>query len=359
MMLLLLACTITETRERIEPSFVSVTLDTTETGTQDAPIPFSSAPVSVGLSLQTLDVHQQPYAFNGQMTVSVRPAILDSDPRVTVVDGKWSGTVQFHSAFGSTRVWFTDDLPSDDRVTPGYGTGVSDELWYRWPTIAEMQTTDDHETNQLDHEFAELRMDDRQVVVTATDSAGFWVTDLADPAGSYNNLYVYTFNKPDDDIAVGVQIVQMGGINQEYLASTQLSNPVYAVGTATLTPYPAIELDDTTACDNDAMERLEGAQVRASNSSIPSTFTEDSEDYQDYLDYGQWPIAVGSCTIYAESGSTAPDFHPDEHAGETFTYVEGMLKEVYGKWVLVVLQPEQIMQPAGPPAPRHRRILPR
>lgn len=348
-MLLLLACADSASRDRIEPSFIELSLGDVARGSEEAPLAFTSSTVSVPVSIRTLGVDQQPYPFDGQLTVNVRPGKLDSESRVTVSGGEWSGEVQFHSAFGSTRIWVTDDLATETR-SPGYATGVSDELIYQWPTIAEMQTTTDHETNQLDHEFAELRVSDRQVVVTRLDPAGFWVNDLLDSA--YSGLYVYTFNKPDDEIQPGVQIVQLGGIDQEYLASTQLSHATITIGSSTLTVPDPTELDETTACDNDAMEKLEASQVRAANVSIPESFSEQSEEYQDYLDYGQWPIALGACTIYAESTTAAPDFFPIEYAGQTFTRIDGMLKEVYGKWVLVIVDADDIVLASGRPTPR-------
>jgi hypothetical protein len=51
---------------------------------------------------------------------------------------------------------------------------------------------------------------------------------------------------------------------------------------------------------------------------------------------------VGSCELYVESGGTVPDYYPPDHAGETLSHIEGMLKEVYGKWIFLVLDPEDI-----------------
>lgn len=353
-MLLLLACTVSGTRERVEPSFLQVAMVSTDVGSAEAPKEFDADVEGFEMSLQTLDVHQEPYAFTGSLTVSVRPAQIDDPTRIDVVDGAWSGTVNFHSGYGPTRVWFTDDVPTDERPTPGYATGVSDPIWFKNPTIAQFQASDDHETNQLDHEFANVWVSDRQVVVTAVDTSGFYVTDLSDAVGSYNSLYVYTFNKPDDTIVVGAHLTSLTGIDQEYLASTQLSYPTYTVGTDTLTPYASIALDDTTACDDAAMEKLEASKVVANAVTIPDTFTEDSTDYQDYLDYGQWPMQLGSCTIYAESTTSAPDFHPAEYTGQTFSSVTGMLKEVYGKWILTILSADDIVLSAGPPAPTRK-----
>ena len=79
------------------------------------------------------------------------------------------------------------------------------------------------------------------------------------------------------------------------------------------TPVPdAVEL---TSCEDATMEGLEGAHVRVVDGTIPSTFLPGSADYTDYETYGQWPISYESCTVYVESGGTAPDFFPVDGVG--------------------------------------------
>lgn len=346
----------TPTRVRVEPSFVDVAITSGDLGTEDAPVAFESEPVTYGITVSTSDVNGAAYAFNGDLTLQVRPGKLSQDDVITLVDGSWSGTVQFEDGFGPTRIWATDEGDRDDSSTrePSWAAGVSDAIHFAYPTIAEMQATDDVETNQLAGEFAELDIADREVIVIARDAAGFWAQDLADPPGSGASLYVYTFSRPDDSLAIGAQLSMLNGIDQEYLASTQFSYPTTAVTGATFDVPEAVEL---SGCDDADMELLEGARVSVTNGQIPSTFTTDSDDYQDYLDYGQWPLSYGDCTIYVESGSTAPDFYPTEHVGETIGYATGMVKEIYSKWVMVVVDEADIAAgpvppPAATPAPK-------
>jgi hypothetical protein len=156
-------------------------------------------------------------------------------------------------------------------------------------------------------------------------------------------VYVYTFQKPPEEIVVGAQLSLLAGQDNEYLASTQLSYPTLGVTEGvSLSPPAAVDLADPGCDDDSTMEMLEGSFVRVPGATIPSTFTPDSEEYADYEAYGQWPVTLGSCTLYAESGSTVPDFYPPDHAGQTLDAVEGMLKEVYGKWILTILDADGI-----------------
>lgn len=344
----LLACT-APTRERVEPSFIEVHLAAPETaGTDEDRLPFSADARSIGLSVSTLDVEGNAYPFAGSLTLDVRPGRLADSGRIQLDNGAWSGTIETEASFGPARFWAKDEDVTDGR-TPSYSAGVSEASWYALPTIAEMQATDNHETNQLAGEFSELRVEDRQVVVTALDAAGFWISDLLDAPGNYAGLYAYTFQKPAEEIVVGARLTLLTGQNQEYLAATQLSFPTFTVAEGeSLAPPAATELTDQFCGDDNEMEKFEGSLVRATLPSIPATFTADSSAYQDYVDYGQWPLTVGGCELYVESAATVPDFFPVEHAGESLTQVEGMLKEVYGKWIFIILDASGIADPNHP-----------
>jgi hypothetical protein len=356
MLLLLAACVTGPATERVEPSFIEVTLDLADPGTEAAPLPFSTVTASIPVSVRTLDVHGDAWPFTGDLTVKSRPGIVDQDPKVSVTDGTWSGDIALRNGFGPTRLWFSDEGDKDEDSTraASWSAGVSDPIWYARPTIGEVQNTTDHEVNQLVGEFAELRADDRRIVVTAVDAAGFWVADTMDDPGTANGMYVYTFGRPDDTVVPGARLTLLTGIDQEYLASTQLSYPTLAVAEGESYDVPAaIEVDGASGCGDDAMELLEGSRVRATGATIPSTFVAGSTEFDDFESYGQWPFTLGSCDLYAESGGTVPDWYPPDHAGETLPYVEGMLKEVYGKWIFLVLDADGIG--AVTPRPDSRR----
>ena len=358
------ACTGDQTaKERIEPTFIHVELSG-DLGTADAPLAFTVAPVAWPVTVTTQDVDGNPYPFAGDLKIRTRPGTLDMDSWVTLTDGTWTGDVEMHAGFGPTRIWFGDegDKNTDSTREPSWATGVSDPITYALPTIAEMQKNDDVETNNLVGEFAELRVSDRQVVVTALGTSGFWVTDLADPLGSYNSLFVYTFNEPRD-VALGDQIIQLGGGNNEYLGATQLSWPTYATADGvSLTVPDATQLDGTSGCDDATMEGLEASLVEISGGSIPSTFVEGSEDYDTYLEYGQWPVTTsdGTCTIYVSSETTAPDFTPTTHVGETIS-VRGMVTQIWDTWIIQLRSADDLTLSAALPSlpsPAQTRMSP-
>lgn len=333
---LLPACSTSTTTVRVEPTTIEVTVDG-ELGTPDAPLPFSGETVTRTITVRTLDKNGDPYAFEGDLSVRVRPGKLDQAQWISISGGEWSGDIAFHAAFGPTRIWISDegDKDSESGRTPSFATGVTEALNYAFPTIAEMNDIDDHETNQLSGEFAELRIADRQVVVTELGTNGFWATDMADPPGSYNSVYVYTFSKPDG-IWEGARLVELTGNNQEYLATTQLSFPVYsAEPDVTLDVPDPIEIPATSTCDNDLMEAMESSLVTVTGASIPSDFGPGSEDYEDYIEYGQWPLdlAGGGCGIYADS-TISTDFSPTDLAGQEIGEVTGLLREIWGKWII-------------------------
>lgn len=351
----------------LEPSFVSVSIEG-DLGSADAPLPFSTEDVTWTVSAVTLDRHGDPYDFDGDLKVRVRPGTIQMDPWVTLTDGEWTGEVTFRGAFGPSRVWLGDegDKSSDSTRAPSWATGVSDTIWYEQPTVAEMQTTDDHEVNQLNNEFVEFRMDDRQVVVTTLSTAGFWATDLSDPVGSFNNLFVYTFNEPRD-VVVGDRLEQLSGVNQEYLATTQISFPVYSRAEGeTLTPPDAVVLDAVTACDDLEMEALESALVQADRPTVSDTLGDtSSEDYLDWVEYGQWPIEIDGdepCTIYVSNTTSVPDFDPSQYVGQELPLVAGMLSEVWGRWIVTVRTPADLgledEEAAALPAPPKARPNP-
>ena len=372
--LALVACSSTTSEIRVEPSFVQVVLDEgQDPGTEDAPLTFTTETLAYTFTVTTLDRAGDPYPFNGDLKIRVRPARLDMDAWVTLVDGTWTGPVSFYSAFGPTRVWFADEGDKDatSERAPSWSAGVSDALQFARPSIPDMQRTDDHETSPLVGEFVNPIIGDREVVVTALGGNGFWVTDLGVEVGDYSSLYIYTFSKPEvigKTLEVGSRLAKLDGVVQEYLGTSQFAFPNYDVDedAEPLTAPDPVAISEATACDNDLMEGLESALVRLEDAHIPDDFREGTDDYTEYIEYGQWPVTFGdgSCTIYASSSATIPSFDPTGYAGDDLGYVGGMLSEVWGKWILVLRGTEDIgidldeSAAAGPPAQPRARARP-
>jgi hypothetical protein len=352
-MFYLLACIRYSDPDRIEPTFLEVTLaEGSNTGTSDSPLPFTSEGASFTLTVQALDITGKPYAMDGDLSIKVRPGKLEQDDHIRLQGGSWTGSVTIKNGFGPTRIWFVDEGDEDSSSTrpASHAVGVSAALNYAFPTIAEMQATTDTETNNLEKEFAELRVEDREVVVAARDAAGFWAYDTLDGPASYNGLYIYTFSRPDDELQVGARISLLTGNNQEYLATTQFSFPTVEVDSSkTLTPPDPYPITEESGCPPELVEKLESSRIILNGAQIPANFLENA-DYEDkYTNYQEWPLTLGSCTLYVISNSTAPDFDPLAYAGTTLPSISGMLKEIYGDPVLTIVDAADIQTTSGPP----------
>lgn len=352
------------TPARPEPSFFYVEMTEGETGSADSPLPFSSATQSRSFRVTALDREGAPYSVDADITLDVRPGKLDQRPWVRMEGGVWEGAVNFKNGYGPTRVWFSDlgDLDVESPRTPGFATGVSEPIQFALPTIGEMNETDDHETDQLDREFADIRSVDRDIRVSAVGTNGFWVADLADEPSSFNYLFVYTFQRPDDAIEVGRRLSLLTGATQEYLATTQISFPTYDVSDEEIVTMPDPISLTRDQCGQDLiLERLENGLVRLEGGVVPTSFTPGSEEYDDYLQYGQWPIrldAGDSCSFYANTGLASPDFTPV--AGQSIPVISGLLSEIWGMWIITPRDGSDLdLGAAGPPAPATSTTLAR
>lgn len=381
--LLLIACNtdLTEIESGSGPQFIDVEIESTGS---DAAAPFTNGTRTVGVSGQTLDGDSEPLAYNGWTELTVRPGRIVQVTGATVVTDSWgrerhylqavdgivASEVTFASAFGDTRIWLSATGHPDQEGRGGsYATGVSDSLAIDLPTIAQVQDIAELDVDEpftsspLFGEFVTIRTDDRDVVVTAMTTKGFWASDLADAPGNYSGMFVYTFNKPDG-VQVGDRLRLLGGGVQEYVGATQLSFPLYEPdGGDRLAPPPAAELTADELCSNDrpnnlALEPYESSLVTITEGTIPEDFREtppgidSDQDYAQYLEYGQWPIELPSgCRVYVVSNATAPGFDPVAHAGTTVGPITGMLSYVRAgghKWMVLVRGPEDLGMDASP-----------
>ncbi len=388
----------------IEPSFIEVSgeldttggTDTAGSTTETGIIPFTNEERILTINGQTLDRNADPYPYTGWVEVSVRPgkiirvnggtAAEGSDEVVRwyaeVEDGEIDIEVTVRSGFGPTRAWVSAvESPDEDRKGGSFATGVTEAFAIELPTIAQMQTTDSHETNPLYKEFVTLRTDDRDVVVSALTTNGFWASDLADAPGNFSGIFVYTFNKPED-VDVGERVTLLGGGAEEYIGATQLGFPLYETEDgATLTPPEPVEIsaDFCTGSEPEhlALEALESSLVTLPAASVPADFTapedpsnvEDFSDQAQYLQYGQWPVETeAGCRFYVVSNTTVPGFNAFDYTGQEVGPISGMLSYASAGgsiWILLVRGPEDLpaYTPAaeeegaeGPPTPSPRRF---
>ena len=397
-----------------EPTFIEVsgTLNTGATGDGGSGainemdgaerIPFVNTSRTVQVTGTTLDRNADLYSYSDWVEVTVRPGTIQSvDGATEIIDGfgktHWyvkaeeglaNATVHFTSAFGDTHVWLSAVGEPDETGAGGsFATGVTEAIPIHQPTISQLQDVssldvdDPFTTSPLFGEFVTVRTEDRDVVVTALTTKGFWVSDLADAPGNYSGLFVYTFNKPED-VDVGDRISLLAGGVQEYVGATQMSFPIYeAAEGESLTPpessvLPADQLCDDEDPNNPYLEQYESSIITIESATIPAGFhatepgIDPDPDYNQYLEYGQWPIeTVDGCRFYVVSNTTVPGFDPVEHAGQDVGPVTGVVSYVRAgghKWMILTRGGDDLPfapaddssendSPEGPPWPFHPR----
>ena len=113
----LFGCTTTVTSTLTDKMyFLEVSLVDAEES--DSPMAFSAEPIDRSLSIRTLDGNGDPFPYNGDLKVSVRPGRLasDQDPWISVENGEiveGDETIRFQAAFGPTRIWLSDEGDKD------------------------------------------------------------------------------------------------------------------------------------------------------------------------------------------------------------------------------------------------------
>jgi hypothetical protein len=140
-------------------------------------------------------------------------------------------------------------FPNDNSETGGsFAQGASQPIWYRLPRIADVRglTCDENGKNcsgngitvyprepiLLDTGFRE-RADGTQVfdfdmVVTRIASDGFYVSDVKDKRGGFNNVFSFNFNAPPR-MRVCDRLKTFGGTAQEFFGFTQLGYPTWTL----------------------------------------------------------------------------------------------------------------------------------
>ena len=161
------------------------------------------------------------------------------------------------------------------------------------PTVAEVEETTDGATSPLVNSFLEIRRGD--LVVTGIEAAGFFVTDIAEPAsqyaGNFASIYVYNYSYPDG-LQVGDHLESITGTVQEFSGATQLTFPswVRKEGPPRTEDLPPPTLITTQTCGAPAggdnallcgydttnldMESLEGGLVKVENVRAPTKWVD-------------------------------------------------------------------------------------
>ena len=212
--------------------------------------------------------------FAGGVNISIRPGKL-------VGEGLGGTTLDFRAgvsqllsleiihSHGQARIWVEDCGTAE--AVGSFATGVSEPLWFSGPTLTQIQRTQDNTTSPLvpsrpdpcsiaaDQRYGIATDEDGtaryigpiydgegkllddagppllgqflivergELVVTALDNSGFFVTDIApiDPRDGFNHIYVFNFNYPDG-LIVGDRLTRLRGSPIEFTGTTQLQQP--------------------------------------------------------------------------------------------------------------------------------------
>ncbi|RME26556.1 MAG: hypothetical protein D6806_06035 [Deltaproteobacteria bacterium] len=334
-------------------------------GTPAKPFDIPSGELTVHYTARAFDTRGMDLPFSGQVRIDAVPGeIVPQDPATAdFSEGLLSGTLQVRKVFGRFALWVEDVRlePSDVvrgatsmqlvRRTGSFATGVSNTVYFKKPTLAEIQYAPwleaeaNIDTSALPNEFVDIdcRAGDTagpfaadghgQLVVTGIFNEGFFVTDVAG-GSDFDHLYVYTYSYPDE-LEIGDRLDRLVGSSQDFSGCTQISFPSWRRATDDKLdpePFRVKDLDSlippvlvtTAMCsegstsnlhlcghskNNWTMERLESARVRLENLRTPDVYVDcdfngDSEVVPDWLDSSN-PEAICSVNCLKHDGSAS------------------------------------------------------
>jgi len=316
--------------------------------TAEAPLPFSIEGHSFALSIQAMGYDHEPHSdFDGCLTLHLTSGILESldlpagttscpAGMLAVSAGSGSATLTISRAYDQLRIWISDE--GSAAAAGSFASGSTQAIYTQLPTVAQVQQSDSTIESPLQHSYVPFLGYDpllpaaerRELIVTTVTNDGFYVTDMSDPAGSFNSLFVFSFSRPDD-IQAGDRLSKLAGIVSEFLGFTELQFPTWTVESSG-NPLPeAAVLDPSMVCIGTQMEAWESSVVRVDN--IVTDVTRPS-DCLDYNEYGQWPAVLpGECQgnearINVVNVNTVPSWKFPECEGE-YSCEEGAAQECH------------------------------
>jgi len=291
---------------------VSVALGDGPGTTVTAPLPFSTLGHSFAITAQAIGYDHQPStAFDGCLTVHLTSGILESlssaqgpgssscpADTLPVSGGAGSATVIISRAYDQLRIWLSDEGTSAE---PGsFATGSTQAIYTQLPTIAQVQQSDSTVESPLQHSYVPFlgwdhalpEAERRQLIVQTITNDGMYITDMSDPPGSFNSMFVFSFSRPEG-VQVGDRLSKLAGIVSEFLGFTELQFPTWTVeSSGNPVPEPAV-LDPSMVCIGTQMEAWESSVIRVDNIVTDVSYP---SDCQDYNEYGQWPAVLdGDC----------------------------------------------------------------
>jgi hypothetical protein len=402
-------------------------MDDAAFGTLASPLPYAAAtsPFAATLRVEAIDWAGQPdRTFSGHLLLDARPGQVYPN-EMDIKEGVGEVSIQLANSYGETRVWFehcgqreaplrgncTDDerkayLP-ECMAQFKHGTlatGISPPVIFAQPSISDVQGTTDSGTSPLqpfsgdrcaalaDPRYVDtgnltpaqitqlprgqripasgntVKITAGEMIVTAIDNGGFFLTDVSDAAKmrGFNGIYVFNFNYPEN-LQVGDRVTSITGTPAEFTGSTQLANPYWTkdlkgpflnripVPTRiSTTVYEAsVSASGSNISNAIEMEKLEGGLVCMEGLVIPSgaencdrnndgsvTRGAGSEEqacetacYQNpdcfeassYFAFGNWGAYIPQITsstykIGLDMAGAFPDFRPDKYMRDPELY---------------------------------------
>ncbi|RKH19986.1 hypothetical protein D7X74_05215 [Corallococcus sp. CA047B] len=246
--------------------------------------------IDIGLTITALDGNGgELTSFNGPVSFRVVPGDITGDYSkrwAQLTNGKGTGSVRVAHLYGETHVWVQDepfDLDYSDGGVVGdltqvpqepatrtFSTGLSNAIRFEEPSIASLQTPQGGlETSVFLKQFLRIGRNPEageplvqncdpsdpnngqqmKLLVTGTDSSGFYVTDMTacrvpeknvtganiqtpEPdgfnPGRFNSLYVYNYQFPEG-LDSGDLIWTLSGTVAEFTSTTQVSFPAWTL----------------------------------------------------------------------------------------------------------------------------------
>lgn len=265
-------------------------------GTADCRYVVPNGPVELLLDVTALDKTGNALDFNGPVTFKVVPGDLSDDYSYTwmkLTRGRGSGKVRAQHVYGEVRVWAVDEPvevhyadggvagapPAEPDGGRTYAAGTSAPVYFQEPTLSAIQSPQgyDNRSSPFVGQFVTVgrapesgavlyqNCPDRDLdgdgqpdpeapkpvtlLVTGTDPAGFFVTDITacpvredttfaaqvrapEPSGylpgSFGSMFVYNYSFPEG-LDPGDLLWTLSGSIQEFTSTTQLTFPSWTV----------------------------------------------------------------------------------------------------------------------------------
>jgi hypothetical protein len=315
-----------------------VTLSRGDPASVDAPYPYTQSAVSFGVQIQAINGRGDPMAWDGRVKITAVPGRVapSAGLYVDIVGGVGEAPdVSISKAFGPTRVW-VEDLGTSAK--PGtYATGVSDVLWFKRPSIEDIQTSDIPTRSPFQGQLVTITAGN--MVVTQITGDGFYVTDTT--ASTFNSLYVYARVRAED-LNRGMSVVMLSGAITEYNGMTEMTNPSWDAGEQQTVPDP-VRLDCATQVKvgGMAMEPYESGfvEIRDAVINLCDSFQGASTDCPDFAQYGQWTVTLPcGAQLNMITRLSTPRLDPVVDWGKTLPVVRGILTQVAPAspdWILI------------------------